>query len=594
MNDQRESPDELALGRASEGIKTLREGAKRCAKASSIALDVAKYSDGRGGRGGSLGISTVIAANPRGVQTLETLDPHTGELCLLTRDREGFSQAYDADAAHMQRWLMLKQAQLILSSGDSAFEMRDKTQRAEYCVFDPDFVGARNPFGEATRYVLEDRLDGAGERVQRLEPVFRTVNCLGRRVPGMDAEVWQSRKTEQASWHNLTVCGSPWACPVCSRRINLGRQDQIRRTYQAAKDQAGGSVYMLTFTVKHGVGDDCRQLVARMKDAMWHLQKSPAFKQATRKAALKRPQAGSLPFLDYIGRISALEATHGLNGWHPHEHQLWFFRRRLSVSEVDGLRRCLFEAWRVACVAAGLGSPAEFWTDRSGLEHQLGLDVREAFSAEEYLTKFSDLDHARRWGPEKELASSHVKSGKRKGRTPMQILWDSSEVERPYHAQGNLLSWNKDAVLFLEFATAFKGRHQLQFSRTLKKWLKSLGIDIDETAKGDQELAQSVESESEFLFELGADEWSRVVRNRAQGNVLGICKASGVAAALEYIRGLPGGVSGVDCEPWADLSEMRKRAHGLRGFDSRLGRVVSSVERVQLMSSYVPLQSDSG
>jgi len=522
-----------------------------------------------------LGIPTVITDEWDREFAIKTIDSQ-GEIRFFDAKKVGENggnlgknaELYDADAANMQRWIMLRTAQRILASGEDAFELRTKKDRLPFSAWFPgigDFVGPIRP-----RYTVEDRTrptivrhlpqkpDGfVGplnviyvddiEKVEHLQPKFRTVLCLNRRVPGASAEVWQSRKTQQASWHNLTVCGSPWNCPVCSRRINLGRQEQIKQVYEAAKSHAvNGSVYMLTFTVRHGVGDDCEVLVSKMKHAMQLLQKTLAWKECTRRQALKRPQVGSMPFLDYIGRIAALEATHGVNGWHPHEHHLWFFKKKLSRSEVNELKTRLFSAWAVCCVAAGMRAPlAEY-----------GLDVRVALSAAEYLAKFADLDKVRQWGPEKEIASSHSKKGNKAGRSVMQILWDASQCEDldDFDASQPFGTMNRDAYLFRDFANAFLGKHQLQLSRTLKSWLRSMGIDLDETEAGDLELAASLEDDAEVAMEVSNEDFQVVVRNKAQGLVLSICKAQGVDAAFAFIASLPGRVHHEDNSQWSTLN----------------------------------------
>ncbi|OZJ72214.1 hypothetical protein CEO93_28265, partial [Klebsiella pneumoniae] len=147
----------------------------------------------------------------------------------------------------------------------------------------------------------------------------------------------------------------------------------------------------LAFTVKRGIGDDIDELLTKFKNAMQHLQKSQAFKEATRQTALKRPRAESMPFLGYIGRIANLEVTFGKqNGPHPHEHHLWFFRRELPARAINLLRDRLFDAWATACKAVGLPAPLKTVKVGKTVKH-LGLDIRKALSAQEYLTKFGQF-----------------------------------------------------------------------------------------------------------------------------------------------------------------------------------------------------------
>jgi len=475
---------------------------------------------------GTLGKPIVIAANPASnkiaKKPISVVNPTTGEIQYF--DRQTLKPVYNQDFERMFRWLMLQQSKHILRSYPGAYVERKKTNLVpKPTAIDLNFIGPIKP--QMQRVPKEVRNSQGGfEYVTHMQPTFRTVLCLERVVPNLQAEVWKSKTTQNCSWHNLIVCGSPWLCPICSEKIDHGRQEQIKAVYEAFQSaEINGSTYMLTFTVRHGLGDKCQVLVDSMKQAMRLLQKTPAFKEVTRKEALQRPQADSMPHLGYIGRIAALETTYGSNGWHPHEHHLWFFKRKLTNSELQLMKDRLFEAWAKCCVAAGMQAPTK--------EH--GLDIRVALSAAEYLAKFSKV---RLWGPEHEIASSHSKKGTAKGRSVMQILSDSMQIDdqnvRPeFHM-------NRDAHLFLDFAQAFFGKHQLQVSRSLKTWLLAHGVDLDETESGDQELASKVESESELQFALDENDFRRIVKHKAQMMVLLICKNSGADAALRYIKSL--------------------------------------------------------
>jgi hypothetical protein len=468
----------------------------------------------------TLGKPTVITANPT-----EKVNQHF----VKTQKKD----VYNQDIDRFLRWLMLQQTQQILQTFVGAFVPKNKTKLVpKPTVLDMNFVGPMTQ--KMQRVPFEILKNGRLEYVTHMQPVFRTVLCMKRVVPTRQASVWQSKVTQNCSWHDLTVCGSPWVCPICSEKIDFGRQGQIRALYEAfGLHEVGGCTYMLTFTVRHGLGDKCDVLVGKMKEAMQLFQKTPAFKEVTRKEALKRPQSDSMPFLGYIGRIAALEVTYGDNGYHPHEHHLWFFKRKLTKSEVQMMKNRLFEAWEKACLSVGMQAP----TDAHG------LDIRIALSAAEYLAKFSKV---RRWGPEHEVASSHSKKGNAKGRSMMQVLADSMHIDNVDQAIADSIGdvptsgfqMNRDAHIFLDFAKAFLGKHQLQISRSLKTWLREHGVDLDETEDGDQELAAKVESESELVFALDSQDFFRIVKNRAQGIVLLICKKAGVDAALEYIKSL--------------------------------------------------------
>lgn len=482
-----------------------------------------KFTDEFSGVGG--------AKSPSNQQVKEVVDVETGETFSYVYDekRQQWVKPYDADAAEMERWLLLRSAQRILGRPqyweDRAKKSRnpytDLTAKVQFCDLETREL-VTVPAHLIDQPVQRNKLyeiDGSRSRSAK----FRVVRCYQSKVAGRQPELWQSRESGRVSFHNVGVCGSVWTCPCCAPKINLRRREEIGSAYEAV-GLAGGVAYMMTYTIKHGIGDDLGELLPKYKDAMQLLQKSHAFKEVTRKQPLKRPRAGSLAYLGYLGRIANLEVTYGdKNGWHPHEHHLWFFRRELTARELERVRTMLFDAWAEACEAVGLPRPLKT-VKIAGKVRYLGLDVRKALSAAEYLSKFG---HERLWAPEKELASSHVKQAKAKGRTPFQLLAD--------YADGNVQAGQK----FTEFAEAFMGRHQLQFSRTLKAWLLEHQIEINEGEEGDLAHAASMEDESHKLGQLSDTQFEKVVMNRAHSSVLMICRLHGFDSAVSFIDRLP-------------------------------------------------------
>lgn len=513
--------------------------------------------------------------------TRTTVDAETGELRTWERTdtKAGavWRTAYDQDAADLERWMLQGYARRALWS----FEDRDARRRVHFTEVAPACeVQSRRLYwvAVAERYRLELEPVPAFTRlqdramigaVQKRAAVYRVVNCsrdkIGNRVA---PEIWYSKESERASFHKVAVCGSVWTCPICSRRINLGRQREIAAAYdlfvsakalRLPEDVREGDAMLVTFTLRHGVGDDLGMLLDGLKLADRTQQKAYGHKRLVGyKRTVDKVRVSVPSEVDYVGRISATELTYGKNGWHPHLHQLWFFDKRLTVQEVERVRADLFESWRAACVKVGLPAPLEF--TKQG--RALGVDVRRALSAEEYLTKFA---HERQWAPEREMASQHSKQG-RGGRTAFQLLAD--------YAQGD----REAGALFRTFAGATLGRHQLQWSRGLLERLRALGYD--ELLASDEELAAGRDEGASLLGELGDSEWTALVDAsrfgiEAHGTTLAIAKRSGFQAAVEFLRGLPSYPAAAGGDREAD--ERRLRAAQLqrdaRAIEETLRRV---------------------
>lgn len=474
----------------------------------------------------------------------ESIDPETGEIQRLKQvERRGQNvvvQAYDQDAADLERWMLKGHARRLLLR----VEDRDKRRKVPYSEFayftDLETRKIRTVLVLERYFVETEYIVRAGKReVQQKKGVrFRVVNCCRDKIGAtVQPEIWYSKQSERASFHKLGVCGSVWTCPICSRRINLKRQSHIRAAYdlfvtkkpEISKGVRDGDAVMVTYTIRHGIGDDLDDLLGKLKEAdRQFLQKSHAYKKLVGYTRTVKGEKVRVPSeLAYVGRIATTEITFGDHGWHPHSHQLWFFDRRLTAKEIERLRSDLFQEWRAACLSVGLPAPRAFYRDRAtGKQKAVGVDCRRALSAEEYLTKFG---HERDWGPEKEMASQHTKSGK-KGKTAFQLLYE--------YGQGDKQSGARFAV----FAEATLGRHQVEFSKGLRERLLALGLD--EILAADEELAAQLESDADRLGELTDQDFEALLGAEkfgieAHGLLLSLCKSQGFDAAISWLRSLP-------------------------------------------------------
>jgi len=168
----------------------------------------------------------------------------------------------------------------------------------------------------------------------------RTAACRRRRIsPTVQV---QQRADGSRSVSGVLSCGSVWACPVCSQRICSHRADELQSAIRYWKTKP---ISMLTLTVRHGLGDNLKQIRAGL---------SRAWRRMLQGRRAKKWRA----LFHVKHNVRALEVTHGDNGFHPHLHILLFQDAEADATALDWIR----EEWSRA-VERELGKEhAPDWT----------------------------------------------------------------------------------------------------------------------------------------------------------------------------------------------------------------------------------------
>lgn len=323
---------------------------------------------------------------------------------------------------------------------------------------------------------------------------WRLGDCL-RAVTGEQVAVLYSLAVSKAHFGGLATCGSVWACPVCSAKISERRKAEIVSASDIHK-AAGGGLYMVTLTWAHQRHDVLGAMVKGSREALKRLRKQRAYVSNARA-------------IEYTGLIRAFEVTHGdANGWHPHFHELWFVKKKLTHRQLRVWRVTLFEQWRTQCVRAGLGEP----------NRKAGLTIIEAESAAEYVAKFGN---APRWDVGSELVKHQVKRGRNGSRSP----WDLLRL----YAEGE----GRFAALFGEYANAFFGARQVFWSPGLKQ---AFGI----AELTDEELARQEEQDAREVCRVSKEDWRKVLAQPfdSRALLLKLAETGGSESVLEYVSSI--------------------------------------------------------
>ena len=283
---------------------------------------------------------------------------------------------------------------------------------------------------------------------------------------------------EIAQYTNLQWCGSVWLCPDCSYKITQERKKELSEAMKVCRSK-GLHVAMLTLTAPHYLGDDLRTLLKKLskaKHALWTNRDSRTYFAEN---------------FSMVGHITATEVKYSdNNGWHPHFHILIFLENKYQDEDIALLQDELYELWADKCVKSGLGKPSKAY----------GLDLKIG-SRDDVLA-----DYISKWGLAEEMTQAHQKIGK-KNRQSLTVweLLDLSLMESS--------TKDKYGHLFSVYASAFKGRRQLFWSKGLKELLQVPDKSDDELAN--QESSDNAEDEVfEYMLSLGTQDWWAICFHR--------------------------------------------------------------------------------
>jgi hypothetical protein len=322
----------------------------------------------------------------------------------------------------------------------------------------------------------------------------------------------------------LRRCGHR-LCPGCGPRLALARVQEIEATV-AAHVAAGGSVAMVTFTLRHYLHMPLEDSVKAVR-AGWS-----AVTASNRGWREDRKQAG------IAGFVKAIETTYGGNGWHHHLHLLLLLdadpedvadalaepANYLHADFTFAYQRgpvieAMFDRWAAAVVASGMPAPSR----ERGIHVTVPAAGDEAAQAAVVAAYVAKLDYALGSGSDRlrapsgdrrradqlgwELAyGAHGKRGKNGSRTPLQIALDAIDESSPSRAQS--------AALWHEYLTATAGMRSFEWSRDSRDWPDIRRLYATRDDRTDEEILDHRETGAEGIGYVVATAWWRLITKR--------------------------------------------------------------------------------
>lgn len=363
-----------------------------------------------------------------------------------------------------------------------------------------------------------------GERYARRALLWRESslnrlhNCGRARREGV-LEVGVRLTDGAAGFSGLQSCGSVWACPVCSSKIQAQRREEVRRVCEGALD-AGLSIGFGTLTLRHHRVDRLAALWDHLNAGWSYVTHHRKFREAAKAAG-------------YVGMIRVVEVNWGANGWHVHIHFLV-----LCKGNAADLWAVIEELWLRAMTRRGMDA----LTDAQAFKVVTTDSVVEHA---EYLAKGPDA----RWG-----AAGVGPNGPTRRDPASSVAWEvtGQGTKRLRSALGTEPAWalldlvvndgDADALdLWHEYEKGSHGRRQLTWSQGLRDMFGVEEVSDEEIA------AEELSTRDDTLVLLDGEAWSAVVRTPAMlPQLLDAAEAGGRPAVIALLqsRGIPYRVPG--------------------------------------------------
>jgi hypothetical protein len=299
-------------------------------------------------------------------------------------------------------------------------------------------------------------------------------------------------------YSGLQSCGNVWACPVCTVKIREGRRADVLTALDVHTNLNGGGLVFMTATLAHTPAHRLAELVQLVAEMMTYISRQRAYQAWRDRVGL-------------VGNITALEVTHGVNGWHPHRHTMMLTARRLSADEVvagEAIIKALQDRF-LAKIGWKLGK------DRVGIRLEYVADPTDTETLGKYITKMQAG-----W----ELTRSDLKQSRAA----------EGKGDMPFDLLDRAIEGDKTATrLWQEYEQAMTGRSSVRFSKGLRN---HLGMDA---ALTDEELAeQEVGGETELY--LTPKLYRRVFNDCQAVQLLRRLERGGARGVLQQLRKLYG------------------------------------------------------
>lgn len=364
------------------------------------------------------------------------------------------------------------------------------------------------------------------------------------RMPGCEETVFllSNPASEKVSTFGTRTCHSPWGCPKCTPIVMAKKGSDIACLIDALATWHNQVAIMITYTVPHYNTMSCKEAF----DLLRHVWRKFTNKRTGKNYTKSNGEKIHYQFNSYGTfkqkiqsnyNVKVVEFTWGINGWHPHLHQLLFLPKE-NLHMIKEHLLYLKEQW--------YNNFMEYY------EKYLPQDLLilknhdiEEFGRNNscYLSIDSEGNpviqksswYISGWSGDKELTRLHLKTAHSDHFTPNQIFNKAYETKDTKDSE-------KWIQLYLEYLQTTKCHRRVEFSKKqgysckqlILKWKLSEEYRVKYLKKNTDSISESLEWTVAYWF--SKKQWRQIITTRDFFDEEIICKLMEAALLSEEKR----------------------------------------------------------
>jgi hypothetical protein len=291
-----------------------------------------------------------------------------------------------------------------------------------------------------------------------------------------------SQEKQRAFYTGLATCGSVWDCPVCAAKISARRSEEIDQAITEWVSR-GGSVCMVTYTIRHNLADRLADVAKVLTDGIRFVHSGAPWQRFKSKYKIS-------------GSITATEVLFNReNGWHIHKHQVLFLDR--DDARAEDMQKWLYARYEMFLEQHG-------WESQEGIGVVVSDPVKDPGQLPGYIGK---------WGLQAEMTSVDKKESH--GMTPFELL-DHEDLHK----------------VWVEYSRSMYGKRRLVWSAGLR-FLLGIGAEKPDEVIAQEEDLKDIDTIE--LREIPLDEWRYIRKYDLRLEVLERAEVGGDKFALWYL-----------------------------------------------------------